>query len=49
MNAPRFNRSDVFFIIAALGLVALCGTAVVSDFGGRHSPALSQVGHEEPA
>jgi energy-coupling factor transport system permease protein len=49
MNAPRFKRSDVFFIIAALGLVALCGAAVVSDFGGRHSPALSQVGHEEPA
>jgi energy-coupling factor transport system permease protein len=33
MNAPRFNRSDAFFIIAALGMIALCGAAAVSGFG----------------
>ncbi len=33
MNAPRFNRSDAFFIIAALGTIALCGAAAVWDFG----------------
>jgi hypothetical protein len=49
MNAPRFDRSDALFIVAALGLVVLCGTAVVSDFGVRYSPALSQATHEEPA
>jgi energy-coupling factor transport system permease protein len=49
MNAPRFQRSDIFFIIAALGTIALCGAAVVSDFRLRGLLPLPQVGHAEPA
>lgn len=49
MNAPRFKRSDAFFIITALGIVALCGAAVVSDFSLLQSRPLPPVEHEEPA
>ncbi|WP_457093118.1 energy-coupling factor transporter transmembrane component T family protein [Microvirga sp. P5_D2] len=31
MNAPRFGRSDAFFIIAALGIIGFCVAAAVSD------------------
>jgi energy-coupling factor transport system permease protein len=49
MNAPRFKRSDAFFIIAALGITALCGIAAISDTGLRQRPPLPSVGHEVPA
>lgn len=32
MNAPGFRRSDIIFIVAALGMISLCGAATVSDF-----------------
>jgi energy-coupling factor transport system permease protein len=35
MSAPGFNRSDMIFIVVALGIVTLCGAAVVSDVGLR--------------
>jgi energy-coupling factor transport system permease protein len=49
MNAPRYKRSDTFFIIVALGTITLCGAAAVSDFELRQRPPLPSVGHEEPA
>jgi energy-coupling factor transport system permease protein len=49
MNAPGFKRSDAFFIVVALGIIALCGAAAVSDFGLRQLPPLPQVVHERPA
>jgi energy-coupling factor transport system permease protein len=49
MNAPHFQRSDTFFIIAALGTIALCGIVAISDTGLRQRPPLPSVGHEVPA
>jgi energy-coupling factor transport system permease protein len=31
MNAPSFRQSDAFFIVVALGIIALCGAAAVPD------------------
>ncbi len=32
MNAPRFGRSDIIFIVVALGIVMLCGIVTIGDF-----------------
>jgi energy-coupling factor transport system permease protein len=32
MNAPRFAPADIIFIAAALGIITLCGLAIIWDF-----------------